>query len=161
MGSDTHCWQPVVQAVSRGGGRDFTVLQAALPPRAQESLQLQETMEGIREENLQPCPGPLQRTRLPGVEPVGSGQANGLGRAAGGPDGASQGGARATPSQDKAGHDSNSHSLLKGKILKRCPTWAQSSTAAQARQLCPLPFRGCPALLCCLIQSNSFTSLLL
>lgn len=81
-------------------------------------------MEGIREENLQPCPGPLQRTRLPRAEPAGSGQAEGLGGAAGGPDRASQGGARAAPGRDKAGHDSNSHSLLKGKILKRPPTWA-------------------------------------
>lgn len=70
---------PVVHAVSRGGGQDFAVLRAALPPGAQEFLQLQETMEGIREGKLQPCPGPLQRTRLPGVEPAGSGQAEGLG----------------------------------------------------------------------------------
>lgn len=69
---------PVAHAVSRGGGRDFAVLRAALPPGAQEFLQLQETVEGIREGNLQPGPGPLQRTRLHGAEPAGSGQAKGL-----------------------------------------------------------------------------------
>ena len=111
-------------------------------------------------------PRPSAKDEAAWVEPAGSGQAKGLGGAAGGLDGASQaepawGGLGPEPGRDKAGHQLQEPQPAKGKILKRSPPGPQSSLTAQARQLCPLPFLGCPALLYCLFTSNPFTSLFL
>lgn len=68
---------PVVRAASRRGGWHL-----AIPSRQLSLLQLQESMEGIREENLPPCPGPA-KDEVAKAEPAGSGQAEGLGRSCG------------------------------------------------------------------------------
>lgn len=90
-------------------------------------------------------PRPSAKDEAAWVEPTGSGQAKGLGGAAGGPDGASQaepawGGLGPVPGRDKAGHQLQEPRPAKGEDTETVPTWAIIFSDSRSSTALPPPF---------------------